>query len=162
MYSSFTLTLPDPPAVVRGRLAAALTTDRPSLFHSAISLGGEVSDAGFTVSRNRAWTERPFPAVAEGRFEPTATGTVVHIHTWPPLLQTIVMFVVAPAVAGLILWTSPGPRVDLGVFLGLCLLFLWGGTFVFALVEEHNLRQALTAVLSSPPPTGTTSPPTAR
>src|SRR5687767_838445 len=83
MWSSFTIAIPDPPAVVRDRLAAALTTAPSGLLGGATTFDGSVSDAGFRVVRNPASMGATLPIVAAGRFEPSDGGTAVYVTTRP-------------------------------------------------------------------------------
>lgn len=91
MWSSFTITSPDAPVVVRERLLAALTPDAPGWraawlpgsLAGIITFDGEVSDDEFRITRNLARMERTLPITATGQLIPAKDGTKVEVTTQP-------------------------------------------------------------------------------
>jgi len=83
MWSSFTILTSVPPAVVRDRLAAVLTTASPGWLSGPTTFRGTVDDAGFRLTRNLARMERTMPIIASGRFVPSGSGTAVEVVTRP-------------------------------------------------------------------------------
>ena len=94
MWSSFTIESPDPPAVVRDRLAAALTPAAPGWLSVPTTFRGEVRGDRFRVTRNFARLENSTVSiVATGRIRPVGDGTSVEVATrpqWPILIVSCV------------------------------------------------------------------------
>lgn len=154
MWSSFTLASPDPPAVVRDRLAAAMTTAAPGWLSGQTTFRGEVSDAGFRVTRNLARTERTMPIVAAGRFAPAGGGTAVQVTTRPQWWIVLVLGVWSGFWVQL-LWrrlvSDPLPGgIHWGeiVVLVLFLAFGWGLLFVTCTIEERRYQRALARIVA--------------
>ena len=91
MWSSFTITSPDPPAVVRDRVAAALTTAAPGWLSGPTTFRGEVWDTGFRVTRNLARMENSMPIIATARILTVGVGTAVEVATRPHWWLVILM-----------------------------------------------------------------------
>ncbi len=97
MASGFTFTVacPDPPAVVRRRVAAALTAPHPSWLSEDATFYGTVWDGGFSLTRNFAISvfEGGIPCVARGRIVAAGEGSVITVTTWLP--WPLVLFSIA-------------------------------------------------------------------
>jgi hypothetical protein len=88
MRSSFTITSPFPVRHIRTVLAATLTREPLPVLSDRVTFRGDVTETGFRVVRNLAWSERGMPVVATGRFEPIEGGTRIHVTT-RPLWRTV-------------------------------------------------------------------------
>ncbi len=166
MWSSFTITSPDSPTVVRDRLASALTTAAPgwlSGLNMAAFCGlsgpttfrGEVWDAGFKVTRNLARTERAMPIIATGRFVAAGDGTAVEVATRPQWWIVLVLCGWS-AVWVQELWqrlvSDPAPgwihRVEIWAPIGF-VAFGWLLLFISCTVEERQYQQALARIVAA-------------
>ena len=155
MWSSFTIASPDPPAVVRNRLSAALTTAAPGWLSGETTFRGEVGDLEFRVIRNSAHMEsNPTPIVATGRITATGTGTTIEVRTrpkrWDVLFMCLWSALWTRLILGqLLLETQPGgidwwQTTILAVFASLGYM-LW---FAFCTIEERRYRAALTLIVA--------------
>jgi hypothetical protein len=154
MRSTFTIVCPDAPAVVRNKLAAALTTKRPGILSGSTTFHGNVSDDGFWVVRNQALTERTMPIVATGRIAATDGGTVVTVATRPQWWVVLVLIAWSGFWVDL-LWqrlvSAPLPggihRGEIAVIVGF-LVFASGLLFCVCTIEERRYKEALTQILA--------------
>ena len=153
MWSSFTIESPDPPAVVRDRLAAALTSASPGWLSGPTTFRGVVWDMGFRVTRNLARVERSMPIVAIGQITRSGDGTTVGVATRPQWWIVIALG----------LWTTPwigwlwqslvsDPHLggtdwcEVAVLIGFAASG-WVLLFGVCTIEEREYQQALTRVI---------------
>jgi hypothetical protein len=157
-WSSFTIASPDTPAVVRDRVAAALTTAAPGWLSGPTTFRGEVWDAGFRVTRNLAQMERAMPIVATGQLTAAGDGTSVEVATRPQGWVMLVLCVWSAFWAQL-LWrrlvSDPLPGGihcgEIVVLVGF-LSFGWGLLFITCTMEERQYQQALTRIITPAEP----------
>lgn len=150
VWSSFTLTLPDPPPVLAARLRAALSG--PSRPYS-----GRITDDGFRVTRVRRFGERTPAFVATGRFEPTTGGGTAVLVTLRPGTFDLVVVAAALGAAVVVPWQAmrraPGPAADTLFFP--CLMFacpalMLFSVFVYSVCEERTYQRDLGRLLAAP------------
>jgi hypothetical protein len=161
MWSSFTITSPDAPVVVRERLSAALTPDAPGWrpawlpwpWAGPTTFDGEVRGDEFRITRNLARTERTLPITATGRLIPAGGGTTVEVTTrpqWWVLLVLCAWSVFWARMLWLRLVSAPLPdgihRGEIVVLVGF-LAFGWGLLFITIAIEEWLYKQELTRIL---------------
>lgn len=162
MWSSFTITSPDAPAVVRERLLAALTPRAPGQlppwlpgpWAGPTTFDGEVRDDEFRITRNLASTERTLPITAKGRLIPADDGTTAEVRTRPRVWVLLVLGAWS-AFWGAMLWSrlvaAPLPggihRGEIVVIVSF-LAFGWGFVFIVSAIEKWLYRQELTRILA--------------
>lgn len=153
MWSSFTIACPNPPSVVRDRLAAALT-NIPSGSFDSTTFDGTVTDEGFKVTRNAGSMERAVPLVATGRLVPSGNGTSVEVATHPPW-----WFLLLPCGWSLfwvcfLWWRLVSDPLPGGIHWGEIALicgfigFVWGLLFISCTLEERKYQKALTRIIA--------------
>jgi hypothetical protein len=154
MWSSFALASPNPPAVVRDRLAAALTTAPPGWLSGPTTFRGRVWDTGFRVTRNPAVMERTMPIVATGQLSPAGGGTAVTVATRPQAWVVLVLCAWSASWVQL-LWrrlvADPLPSGtdwgEIAVLVGF-LAFGWVMLFAACTIEERQYQQALARIVA--------------
>lgn len=153
MWSSFTIASPDPPAVVRDRLAAALTTVAPGWLSGPTTFRGKVWDFGFCVTRNLARTENCLSIVATGRLSPVDGGTAVEVFTRPQWWVVILMGLWSASwlqLLGRRLVYEPLPGgIDWCEVIILFGFAAFGPFLVFGIctIEEREYQRALTRIM---------------
>ncbi len=153
MWSSFTITSPDSPAVVRERLAAALMPP-PGKLPGPTTFCGVVWDGGFRMIRERARMEGGMPVVATGRFAPAGDGTAVEVATRPLWVMVFLVCAFSAFWVGL-LWrrlvSDPLPGGvhwgEVGLLVGF-VAFAWVMLFIACTIEERACQQALTRIVA--------------
>lgn len=158
MWSSFTISSADSPAVVQDRFAAALTTTSPGWLSGPTTFRGEVWDTGFRVTRNLAKLERTLPIVATGQFTSVDGGTSVQVSTRPRVWVVLILCVWSTFWVQL-LWrrlvSDPLPDGihwgEIVVLFGF-LVVGWCALFIGCTIEERQYQQAIAKIVSPDTP----------
>jgi WD domain, G-beta repeat len=150
-FETFTLTTPDPLAIVLEKLAPHIeptkTMRRFSRNHAPYQ--GTIDETGFKITRIIHYRNSFLPVI-RGQFEPSATGTIVRVN------MRLHPFVTAFLVFWFVTWCSILIPVSLTMdldpialaFLGFPFIILfafWGGFWY----EAHRSRRELTAIVTS-------------
>lgn len=151
MRSSFTITSPDAPSVVRNRLAAALTS-KSAWLPRTTTFRGEVWSDSFRITRNFARLEHAMPLIATGRFAPENEGTRIHVTTcsrWWAWLGTLVWSTLCVDILWQRLVSDPRPGGihwgEIAVLVGF-LLFGWAIHVVGYVFERDEYQRALAGI----------------